>query len=364
MRASSALSCLVLAAAGTLVAVPAEATSTPVPGCGATLTTDSRLTADLTCPSGDGLVLGEGVTLDLNGHTLTGSAGATAVIAPPLGDVTVRNGTIADWGFGLRTRVDDEIGGTLTVWAMTFRGNREGLQTDGRLGSTGKVHDVDRSTFIENGVGLDGFYGDATIRRSRFTANNTAIDVTTGGITLEKSRVDGNRRGIFCDESDCVVRRSTLVNNETAIGSATYSPHVFDSILRGNDTAVFSGGRGGRLERNRFLDNGTGVALRFSSATLRDNVFRDNELGFTIIAQDSGEDEPPALLIGNRFVHNGDAIMFEAPRVSLQDNVTHHNKRWGIYAPNATDLGGNTAWGNGYEPQCVGVLCPSGGPRS
>lgn len=359
MRTTSVLSCLVLAAAGTLVAVPAEATSTPVPGCGATLTTDSRLTADLTCPSGDGFVLGEGVTLDLNGHTLTGSTDGTAVLVPPLGDVTVRNGTIADWGVGLRTRGPiDEVGGTVTVSAVTFRGAGLGIETDGRLGSTGKVHEVDRSTFTGGG-GVSSFYGQATIRRSRFI--NSGILVVTGRLTLEDSRVE--RGGIYCDESYCTVRRSTLVNNGTAIRSVVWGTDVADSTLRGNGTAYSSDGVVGTLERNRFLDNGTAVTLRFSNAKLRDNVFRGNELGFTI-SGDLGEFESPALLTGNRFVHNGDAIMFEAPRVSLQDNVAHHNERWGIYAPNATDLGGNTAWGNGFEPQCVGILCPSGGPRS
>jgi parallel beta-helix repeat protein len=43
---------------------------------------------------------------------------------------------------------------------------------------------------------------------------------------------------------------------------------------------------------------------------------------------------------------------------SLSGNSARKNTRWGIHAPGAVDLGGNTASGNGNQPQCVGVACP------
>ena len=50
-------------------------------------------------------------------------------------------------------------------------------------------------------------------------------------------------------------------------------------------------------------------------------------------------------------------LLPSAAGVSLGGNHADRNSRWGINAPGATDLGGNTATGNGNEPQCVGVTC-------
>jgi hypothetical protein len=84
---------------------PAAASSGPA--CGSTLTTDTVLTSDLHCPADDGLVIGaSGITLDLGGHTLSGSGGdsmgvADIGLAESVTEVTIRNGIIADFGYGI-----------------------------------------------------------------------------------------------------------------------------------------------------------------------------------------------------------------------------------------------------------------------
>jgi hypothetical protein len=56
-----------------LVALGAAPAAASHVACGDTLTVDTRLDSDLACP-GDGLVIAaDGVTLDLGGHTITGS---------------------------------------------------------------------------------------------------------------------------------------------------------------------------------------------------------------------------------------------------------------------------------------------------
>ncbi|MBD7917637.1 right-handed parallel beta-helix repeat-containing protein [Cellulomonas sp. Sa3CUA2] len=359
MRRSAVLSVIALVGGSVLVAAPAHAAPAPVPGCGAVLTADARLTADLTCPEGDGLVLAEGVTLDLRGHTLSGSSGAVAVVLPSLGDVTIRNGTIAGWGEGMRTfDTWDEVGGTVTVSRVTFSGNGEGVNTSGKLGSTGKVHEISRSTFTGNGTGVGGIYGGAHVVRSTFTDNGTALGFITGGFLLEDSRLEGNGTGVSCDESGCRILRSRIVDNGVGVDARQFGADIADSVLQGNDTAFSSFLVWGlsNLERNTFKDNGTAVTLSISNATLTGNVFRGNTLAFT---SDGGAPDFASTLVGNRFVRNVDAVVVEQPGTSLQDNVADHNQGWGIYAPGATDLGGNQARGNGNEPQCVGVVCGS-----
>src|SRR3954447_269638 len=53
---------------------PAQAAAPRGPRGGGTVTRNTTLTADLTCPSGNGLVIGaDGITIDLHGHTITGT---------------------------------------------------------------------------------------------------------------------------------------------------------------------------------------------------------------------------------------------------------------------------------------------------
>ena len=98
---------------------------------------------------------------------------------------------------------------------------------------------------------------------------------------------------------------------------------------------------------------GVAVDAFWSDLTLTGNVLRGNDLAFTA----SGTSGAVPTLVANRFVRNGDAVVVEQPGVALGDDVALHNAGWGIYAPDAVDLGGNTARGNGHDPQCVGVSC-------
>src|SRR6185437_2261393 len=64
-------------------------------------------------------------------------------------------------------------------------------------------------------------------------------------------------------------------------------------------------------------------------------------------------------LRGNRAdANDGDGIDVRAKGASLEDNFAFNNGGWGILAVNGvTDLGGNTASGNGAG-QCQNVFCP------
>ena len=103
-----------------------------------------------------------------------------------------------------------------------------------------------------------------------------------------------------------------------------------------------------------FLDNGIGVQV-FSqgSATLTNNRFKRNGTGVL------GVGGYNVTLTGNRFNENGDGVYLpdddELRTASIGSTNAYQNTRYGIYAPGATDLGGNRAWQNGKP--CVGVVC-------
>ncbi|QHT55070.1 hypothetical protein GXP71_02510 [Cellulomonas sp. H30R-01] len=370
MRLTSVLSGAALAVGGILVTAPAQALA-DAPACGAVLTTDTVLSADLTCPAGtDGLELAEGVTLDLGGHTLRGPGAGVGVKVQVLGDAGVRNGTVAGWSTGIRNDEPEfEIDGVVTIDDVTFTENGTGVDPSGRWGASGKTYEVSDSSFTGNHEGIGAFYGYAHVVRSLFTGNDSAVSLITAGVFVEDSRIEHNTRGLYCDESGCRVHRSTLADNGTALDVRTFGAEVVDSVLTRNEVALGSFGAWGAnvVSGSEFLDNGTAIDLRSSSGRILDNVFRGNGLGFTT----DGSDPTwfaETLVRGNLFERNDDAIFFDeiegGPNTRLEKNTANYNRGWGIHAPGVVDGGGNKAKRNGNEPQCVGVVCPGSKPRS
>jgi hypothetical protein len=90
------------------------------------------------------------------------------------------------------------------------------------------------------------------------------------------------------------------------------------------------------------------------NGTISGNVFRKN--GSAV----HGDWANDGLVVQDNVLRgNGDAIVIDEaePDISLGGNTAIRNTGWGIYAPGVTDLGGNSARGNGNSPQCVGVVC-------
>ena len=84
------------------VGLPAE--SRAEISCGQTITEDTRLDEDLACPPGteSAIVIGaSNITLDLGGHMLSGSAPGTGVFALGYEGITIRNGTIDGFNYGV-----------------------------------------------------------------------------------------------------------------------------------------------------------------------------------------------------------------------------------------------------------------------
>ena len=114
-------------------------------------------------------------------------------------------------------------------------------------------------------------------------------------------------------------------------------------------------GHGVLLRPPRASDYAAWAELR-ASANFSANTFVGNATAVT--ATPKGENLPDAVigLKGNRFSKNGDAVYITVA-AAIGSNVVVRNRGYGIYAPSATDLGGNIAVGNGISPQCVGVVC-------
>jgi parallel beta helix pectate lyase-like protein len=349
---------------------PAVVAQAAVPvHCGAVLTVSTHLTQDLTCRSGVGLTLRGNITLDLGGHRLTGpgkSAGSfdtsRGIALSESGTPRIQHGTIRGWGVGTGPS-DDNSGFGQTraaVTGVTYSDNGSGLS-----GST-STFTVSRSRFVHNtDNGITGLTTVATVTWSVFLDNGRAISLSDGGsLTLSRSLVARNAVGVSCDEVGCTITLSALLTNTTAISTFSTQAKITANYIDGNKVGFDASfdpnpGYANELSHNSIRHNGTGVVLSaYGSGFLHDNYFADNGVGFSVAASDS---PPTALLVANRFTRNHDGVLVKAAGMSLKSNRAVDNTRYGIYAVQAKDLGGNIAYGNGFRGQCSGVVCATHG---
>jgi hypothetical protein len=146
--------CVGFAVVALLLPASGRAQSSRV-GCGTTITADTRLLADLTnCPD-NGIVIGaDDISLDLNGHTVSGNGAAVA--ACPDGSfcdvgidntaghrgVTITNGTVRDFDVGTFVLgADQNRIHRLSVADDSSSGVIIGDSTDTRVDHSASAHD-------------------------------------------------------------------------------------------------------------------------------------------------------------------------------------------------------------------------------
>lgn len=349
-----------LAMVASLVAAPAATAKGRPSGaaevaCGAVVTTDVRLTRDLSCAGDAGLTVRGDVTIDLGGHRFAGpgvDSGSTAILVEASHDLVLRNGTITGWGTGMTGAGESDDRPSAIVRDVVFLGNGGGIM---HLFES----DVARSRFQGNGSGVWVWPGTARIDRTVFVDNGTAAgggDAT--GVWISRSTLERNDIAVECSQALCEIDRSRIQDNRVGLNVWFSRGGVTGNTFLGNDVgAELTYEARMVLERNTFADNRAGIQSRvMDSSVVRDNTFRRNGIGF-LVADEEGTPEPRTTVTGNRFSHNGDGILAEMPRARFGNNVAMNNTGWGIYAPGAEDLGGNVARNNGNEPQCVGVVC-------
>lgn len=203
-----AIAAAALAAAGT----PAAAESSALT-CGTVVTHDVRLTHDLVdCPS-DGLVIGaSGVTIDLGGHTIDGT-GVGAGIENGAGhdDVTVRNGTVREFVFGIH--LFETRGASISD--LSADANLDGL----KIANSSRVT-IDAAAARDNEVtGIEITFSDrVTVRASSASGSLVGgiIDRFSTATTIEGSTFSGNvGPGITVDRTDgATIRRNRVSAND------------------------------------------------------------------------------------------------------------------------------------------------------
>jgi hypothetical protein len=228
--------------------------SAPEPACGAVVTTDVTLTEDLLDCPGDGLVVGaSGITIDLAGHSLTGSGVFTSrsgIDNEEHDGVTVLGGSISGFAAGVRAyRATDGVVRDLQVSSALegvsldgtsgfevvgnrFTNHRTGVRLRGAVDTRVHHNSVRRST----ATGMSEVRS-ATVRDSAFSRNGLdGLRVDGESLGLHVRRVDASRNG-----------DSGIVLSSTApTVSATSADHNGRDGIRAPDDTVDGGGNTAR----------------------------------------------------------------------------------------------------------------------
>jgi parallel beta-helix repeat protein len=180
----------------------------------------------------------DGITLDGNGHTVTGTSGGNVGISFNwLSDVTVKNVTVTGTWSGLFAGFTSNT----TIMDSSFENNSYTLYL--------------RSSQY------------ATVINTSFSGNNTAIlgNWDKGNHTFEGNTFTGNNRGISVSSNapNVLINENTFTNNVSPVTSNGYNTQVTNNVMTSNHFGVDFGGPAsyGVISGNIFDSNYYGMRM-------------------------------------------------------------------------------------------------------
>jgi Right handed beta helix region len=301
-------------------------------GCGETVTSSFKLTGDIDCPQEAGFIVGAaGIEINLAGHGMfgdiaSGGGGPTGIDnTGGYDDVTIRNGTVGGFGTGIETTDASrnhilDIASGAAGNAVTMRGGEGNEIRHGELSGRGSgIHATGSTGLVVADTSADAFFGDGI------------------AVTGDLARIVRNR----------LERVTAGVTSSSGIRLLGSDARIADNDVKGvwSTGGINVAGANDVLVDNQAFDNAA-LTVQDPPPEWGDGIF--------IGAFSSG-----VTLRGNRAERNsGDGLEVRASGASLESNAGFNNGGWGILAVNGvTDLGGNTAGGNGAG-QCQNVFCP------
>jgi parallel beta-helix repeat protein len=383
-----------VAAVGTVQARPAAGAVS----CGDTLKASVKLANDLLGCTGSGLIVGaDNITIDLNGHTISGTnkptPGTGGVQIDKHANVKIVNGTITGFhfsGVGV-TNARGTVLSKLTVRNIGA-GCKQGDICAGiaLMNATGtKITDSTDSNQVQafqvNGIAVDGS-PDTLVQGSRVDRNAGAgISVfQSPGSRFVGNEFAGNRQeGLQVNSSSdsTVISGNRAMANGTAgiaAGASSKLSVVGNSVSGNRQVGVLLFDlTSGLVRGNRASGNPYGIVLYGGQAgvaqyggkhgavrnQLIGNSTTGNSSGGILVRGDGGKDVADDNLLSANVANSngrdgGIVIQGSATGNKLRGNTANANKGEGIVAPRGTiDAGGNRGHGNKRSPQCVGVRC-------
>jgi large repetitive protein len=368
-----------------VVAVAAGASMAQTGGlsCGDTITADTTLQADLTGCRSNGLVIGaDNITLDLNGHTVSGDDEQFkacperefcdfGVLNDGHDGVTVRNGSVGRFDSGVlvgRARENRML--NISSSHNTFFGfvvfrsaqilvrDSSGNDNPAPDGDGIGVYESHHIRIIHNSFRRNAQPGIHVQASTDNLIKGNLISHSSPGILL-----GGERRADRADRNQ--VRGNRFVGNGAGVllGRGNRNVIARNHFSRDGDGIAIEKARGNRVALNVILDarkNGIYLGLNEPPIGGGGNVVRRN------VVRRSGEDgfkvrsaDHRSLLQGNLAWRSGDdGFDVESSSTKLVSNRAVGNDALGIEAVfGVIDGGGNRASGNGDPRQCLNVAC-------
>jgi parallel beta-helix repeat protein len=325
--------------------------------CGAVASFAAPGTDLLGCP-GSGLVVGaDGVTIDLNGHSVQS---ATFGVAPGIDNtggydrVTIEDGQIS--GFSVGVTLEDASRNELR--GLTITGNGAGLalsESDRNEIALSEISDNGSALRVGDGVALTDGSDRNSLTEVEIVGNQgTGVRITSSSDNVIADSVIAGHVAPGVDALD---------SPRTAIrGNTIESPFVAVSLRESNRSEVV----GNEMTGSGFVRESSDVRIvRNSVGSIsldggEDTTIRENTVGPVF---DDGI-QVGAAALDTRVVDNvsngnfGDGIDVEASGTLIRGNTANGNFELGIRAvAGVVDGGGNSASGNGDPRQCVNVSC-------
>lgn len=246
------------------------------------------LTRCLTGQSGsDGITIAAaGVTLDLNGFTLTGVAGSlNGISVTAAGDVCIKNGHVRSWGaHGITATVAATRLAVTEVSSSdnTYAGINIGRGIIARCTLTGNM----AGGISAGGTGI----GSVLIRDCRAEASPAGIGFSLrGGANVRDCSAEGNQIGFRANDG-VSLRSCTALNNDCGILLEASGAAVLDCSVVDNTTGIhLDGASGNRVDGNALASNASALVVDGSAVTnwIVRNTASGNGSNYTIAAGNS-----------------------------------------------------------------------------
>lgn len=231
--------------------------------CGAQISGDARLDNDLTCTGNALVVSGDDITIDLNGHTLSGNGSGNGITVSASHGVRIFGGSVRGFQSGIFVGGSSDV----VIRDNEFSATNQAVLFQATTGSVIKHNTVTRNlarAFMLRPNLMGGLSTDNIV------IGNVVIDTPTGIYLI---RQPGNRI------LNNTVIGSTVAGVDLADGAGVVSDNIVQAnhLLGGGSGIRFSAGwTGNRFVGNRIEANVCGTKGSTAGNTLNGNVFFDN----------------------------------------------------------------------------------------
>ena len=229
--------------------------------CGASVVADVRLEEDLACP-GDGLFIdGDGIRVNLNGHTISGAGVGIGITVRSRHDVSISGGTIRGFLTGIMVATSTDV----VIKDNGFTQTREGVFLAGSTGVT-----IKHNTAWNNSL-------------RGFMVRPTGSGVLSTDNVIMDNVVTNNPSGILVfGQPGNTIKANTISHSSVAAldltGGGASGNVAKDNLLTSNAAGIKfgPGWTGNTFLENTFLANTCGIQGTSANNIFKENVFSAN----------------------------------------------------------------------------------------